>query len=607
MYHFHVKRQLTHVVARGIKNAKVVQKRQSSNASSIDRSKYEFVEPVFTKRRGLGIVHDPWVNKGTGFDLSERDRLDIRGLVPPRTLPLETQIEKIWNAVNSHPTAIDKNMFFNGLQDRNETLMFAVLLAHIEELTPIVYTPTVGEVCKKFGSIFQRTRGMYFSSADRGHMATMVYNWPHDDVDVVCVTDGSRILGLGDLGANGMGISIGKLTLYVAAGGIHPRKVLPVMLDAGTDNKALREDPWYLGMTHPRLKGDEYFSLVHEFINAVHHRWPNCLIQFEDFSSDKASAILEAYRYDHLCFNDDISGTGSVVLAASLAAVRATGVAASKIGDQRIVILGAGSAGIGVAQALHDGMLSEGLSPQAAKERIWMVDKDGLLGASRIEGPGVFADALYFARHPDAMTPNDKSSLLEVIQRIIPTMLIGVTGVHGQFKEEHLRAMAKGVPRPIVFPLSNPTSHAECTAEEAYRWTDGRAIVATGSPTGPVEVNINGETVRRNPSQVNNMFIFPGVGLAATVVRAKRITDAMFYAASKALAEMVTEQDIKEGRILPRIRDIRECSARVAAAVATSAISDGIVQRMPPPGDLVEFMRKQMYIPKYVPIVNSIY
>ena len=598
-------------------------------------------------------------------------------------------------------------MYLSGLQDRNETLFFRVLIDQLESLAPVVYTPTVGEVCKRFGSYFQRPRGMYFSSADRGLFSSMVWNWPHDEVEVIVVTDGSRILGLGDLGANGMGIPIGKLALYVAAGGIHPRKVLPVMLDAGTDNAQLRSDPWYLGMTHPRLKGDEYYSLVHELVKSLSSRWPEAVIQFEDFSSDKAMDILETYRYDHLCFNDDISGTGSVCLASVLSAIRIQG-SGARLRDQRIVVVGAGSAGMGVAQSLYEAMLVEGATPDEARDRFWVIDQYGLMGPTRPK-ESMTSEQAFFARpfgaamttlhsssssggnggaagarrrqpsyNPSPLTSDvhthaghhdgyfevspfdsaampavalgaphghhpavgvapasgggsgyvapesadvsggsgagadvsgsfipgtgleDKSPLLDVVASARPTVILGLTGRGGTFTEAIIREMSKHVARPVIFPLSNPTSNAECTAEQALTWSDGRALVATGSPS-PV-VNINGRPIK--VSQTNNMYIFPGVGLGATVVKARRITDRMFYAAARALADMVTEEQLASGMVLPPISDIRKVSARVAAAVASSGIADGIVGRMPPAGDLAEYMESCMYQPYYGPVLN---
>ena len=422
-------------------------------------------EPEFTRLSGLPTVHDPWTNKGTGFPIPERDRLRIRGLVPPRTLSLETQALKVKHILDKKVDALEKNTFLADLQDRNETLYFRILLDHLEELSPIVYTPTVGRACLKFGSVFRRARGMYFSSQDVGHMAAMAHNWPHSDVEVIVVTDGSRILGLGDLGANGMGIPIGKLALYVAAGGINPRKVLPVMLDLGTDNKELQNDPWYLGMTHARLSGDAYYAAVHEFVTAARLRWPHALIQFEDFSSDKAATILSAYRENTLCFNDDIQGTGAVTLGALLAAIRTQG-AAAKLCDQRIVIAGAGSAGMGVAASLARAMATrEGLSVDAAAARFWILDKDGLMTRAGRAPEKLSPAQVPFVRRVGeeggrAGPLRDGAGLAEVVKAVQPTILLGFTGVGGAFPEAAIREMARHVARPIIFPLSNPTANA---------------------------------------------------------------------------------------------------------------------------------------------------
>lgn len=547
-------------------------------------------------------MHDPWSNKGTGFSTAERDRLRIRGLVPPRQLTLDVQAEKIMHMVNSKTDPLDKAAYLSDLQDRNETLFFRVLIDNLERLAPYVYTPTVGHVCLRFGSYFRRARGMYFSSADAGQYTAMVYNWPHDDVEIVVVTDGSRILGLGDLGANGMGIPIGKLALYVAAGGINPRKVLPVMLDLGTDNEALSQDPWYLGMTHPRLTGDDYFSRVHELMNAIRTRWPKAMVQFEDFSSDKAAPILEAYKNKFLCFNDDIQGTGSVSLGALLASIRTQGENA-KLSDQRIVICGAGSAGMGIAGSLVQAMSKEGISPEEARQRFWIIDKDGLIGEDRHPESISTTNALY-ARTKSAPGPQipDRASILDVVKEVKPTILIGVTGRGGTFTEAIVREMAKHHERPIIFPLSNPTANAECTAEQAYLWTEGRAVFGSGSPFGAINLP-SGQTIY--PSQINNMFIFPGIGLASQVVRPKIITDSMFLAAAKAMADMVSAEDLALGRVVPRVRDIRKVSARVAAAAAQVAIADGIAGVMPPAGDLAKYMESQMYSPNYVELISS--
>jgi malic enzyme len=368
---------------------------------------------------------------------------------------------------------------------------------HIEEMAPLIYTPTVGQACKEFASRFRRPRGMYFTENDRGHMASMIYNWPHKDVHVIVVTDGSRILGLGDLGANGMGIPIGKLSLYCAAGGIAPHRVLPVVLDVGTDNPELLKDKFYLGVQQPRLKGNDYYQLVEEFMLAVRYRWPNVLVQFEDFSSDKAQTLLNHYRHHHLCFNDDIQGTGATTLAGLLGALRAKGEAVEALGDHVIVIAGAGSAGIGVAQVLKQAMMEQGRTEEEALKAFYVVDQNGLLGTKRLST--LSKEQAQFARDTDDGLP-----LLEVIKKYKPSMLLGMTAVGGLFKEEMIRAMAANCDRPIIFPLSNPTTKAECTAEQAFEWTNGNCIFASGSPFDPVTMP-DGRTVY--PTQCNNMYV----------------------------------------------------------------------------------------------------
>lgn len=408
--------------------------------------------------------------------------MGLRGLVPPRQLSLEVQAKKVLRNLGREQSAMSKHIYLSELHDRNEILFYRVLIDNMKALAPIVYTPTVGQVCKEFGSQFRRARGMYISSADRGKMSALLYNWPRRDVQVIVVTDGSRILGLGDLGSNGMGIPIGKLALYVAAGGIHPSRVLPIQLDFGTNNKELLADEYYLGMQHPRLKGDEYFQLVDEFMAAVKARYPRALVQFEDFSSDVAATLLGKYRKSHLTFNDDIQGTGAVCLAGVLGALRAQSLPTDALTEQRVVVAGAGSAGLGVATTLMQGMIQQGASMAAAASSFWVVDQGGLLTGARASAGGMTPGQAFFARR-DVSEP---LSLLETVKRVKPTMLLGLTACGGLFTEEVVREMAKHVARPIVFPLSNPTSKAECSAEQAFQWTDGRAIMASGSPFDPV-------------------------------------------------------------------------------------------------------------------------
>ncbi|KAI7864929.1 malic enzyme [Spinellus fusiger] len=470
-----------------------------------------------TSSRGVNVTHDPLLSKGTAFSLSERERLSIRGLVPPRCQDMEKQILRVKRNLDTCESPLAKFIFLSALQDRNETLFYKLLMEHIEELSSIVYTPTVGLACQKSHSIYRRSRGMYFSSQDRGRMSAMVYNWPHDEVDVIVVTDGSRVLGLGDLGANGMQIPIGKLSLYVAAGGIRPRAVLPVVLDVGTNNKNLLEDPLYLGMDHPRLEGEDYYSFVDEWVTAIHSRWPNALIQFEDFKYPHAYNLLNKYREKITCFNDDIQSTSAITLAGILASLKARGKKETELAEERVVCVGAGSAGVGVCEGIIDCMMAQGKirTRQEAYKRIWMLDQHGLLGNDALtsnEPHRCVQDAVRSTRLDERQRSYVKSnmadhmSLEQVVEHVKPTVILGLTGIPGVFTEEAIRTMAKYTEQPVVFPLSNPDTHAECTAEQAFRWTEGRALFASGSPFEDVQLP-NGKIGRTN--QCNNSYSFP--------------------------------------------------------------------------------------------------
>jgi malate dehydrogenase (oxaloacetate-decarboxylating)(NADP+) len=545
-------------------------------------------DPVLpVAKRCKDLLCDPMLNKGSGFPDSERDAFRIRGLVPPQVVSIDDQVTRVMENFHRQESDLERYLHLEALHDRNETLYYRVLLNHIRELAPIVYTPVVGKACSQFGHIYRRPRGMYFSAAEVPYYGEMVHNWPEDEVDIVVVTDGSRILGLGDLGANGMGIPIGKLALYVVGAGIYPYRTLPVMLDLGADNAALREDPLYLGERIPRLKGEAFYRAVDAFVRAVRARWPDALIQFEDFSHDHAFALLARYRDEILCFNDDIQGTGAVTLAGILSALRITG---QGLAEQRVVILGAGAAARGIADAIVAGMTGRGhLGLEQAREHIWMLDSKGLVTRDRLA-------TLAEHKRPYARDEPPLCDLAEVIRRVRPTILIGVCGQAGAFTEEAVRAMHQQCPQPVIFPLSNPTAKAECTAAQAYEWTGGAAIFASGSPFQPVARS--GRLFV--PGQCNNMYIFPGVGLGAVSCRARHVTDAMFYAAACTLAQQVGEDSLSVGRIYPDLTLIREISTCVAAAVCEVAFEEGVAG-IEPPDDLEVFIRDRMYHPHYVP------
>lgn len=558
--------------------------------------KQSFMTPIQIPVRGSDILFTPLFNKGTAFKRGERDRLRFRGLLPHKVMNISLQKERFLLALRAEGSNIRKNLMLEDLHDRNETLYHRVLVDHIEEMAPYIYTPTVGQACMEFAARFRRPRGMYFTREDRGHMAAMVYNWPNQDVHVICVTDGSRILGLGDLGANGMGIPIGKLSLYCAAGGIAPHRVLPVVFDAGTDNPELLEDPFYLGIPESRLKGAAYYRMMDEFMEAVRFRWPNAMVQFEDFSSDVAQTLLDRYRDDHLCFNDDIQGTGATALAGILSALRAKHQPVTALGDQRVVIVGAGSAGIGIAQVLKQAMLEQGRTEEEASDTFFILDQEGLIGTQR---PDLNDEQQVFAR-----PTGDRKSLVQVIEENKPTILLGVTAVGGLFTEKIVRAFHENCPeRPILFPLSNPTTKAECTAEQAYEWTNGECIFASGSPFDPVAW---GNTTLY-PSQCNNMYVFPGLGLGATVSGAKKVSDRMLYIAAEALANYVSDEDMATGRLFPKLPQIRQVSHAIAVAICREAIRDGLATKVSEADldNLEAIVHRKMYYPEYVPLVEK--
>lgn len=539
--------------------------------------------PSRDQSRGAPLLFNPRLNKGTAFTEAERDALGLRGLLPPRIFTPREQELRIMAAFNAKATPLEKYIYLAALQDRNETLFYRTVVDHIATMMPIIYTPTVGEACRVFGHIFRRPRGLYVSADDRGRIREVLRNWPAPKVSVIVATDGERILGLGDLGAHGMGIPIGKLALYTACAGVHPAECLPVTLDVGTENRALLEDPLYTGLLRRRLRGAEYEAFIEEFVEAVREVFPGVLLQWEDFATDNAFGILERYRDRLTTFNDDIQGTASVTLAGLLTATRVTGV---PLRDQRLLFLGAGAAATGIASLVAGAMAGEGLEEAEARRRCWFFDSHGLVVASRGD---LAAYKLPFAHdHPPVAT------FLDAVRALRPTAILGVSAQPGTFTAEVLAAMAELNERPVVFALSNPTSKSECTAEEAYRHTGGRAVFASGSPFEPVTL----EGRRFVPGQGNNAYIFPGLGLGVVLAGATRVTDAMFHAAARALAEFVADSSLAEGSLFPPLTEIRQASARIAAAVMRVAHAEGLAT-IPLPDDLDAHIAARMYEPVY--------
>jgi malate dehydrogenase (oxaloacetate-decarboxylating)(NADP+) len=492
---------------------------------------------------GEHLLTFPLLNKGTAFTERERDELGLRGLLPSRVCTIQEQAARVMENYRKKSSDLERYIHLIALMDRNETLFYRVILDHLAELLPILYTPTVGLACRSFGRIFRRARGVYITPEDRGRIRELLSHWPLPRVRVIVVTDGERILGLGDLGANGMGIPIGKLSLYVAAAGIPPSEVMPVCLDTGTDSPGIRDDPHYLGRRQPRLRGAAYDDLVEEFVAAASNAFPGVLLQFEDFAEGNASRLLDRFRHRAFCFNDDIQGTAAVALAAVLAAERTTG---RRLADERIVIAGAGSAGVGIARLLAAAMREDGVAPEQARANISLVDSKGLVTRDRPQLPAPRAE---FAQDPPART------LDEVVRVSKPTVLVGVTGHANLFSDEILSRLGD---RPLVLPLSNPTETSECSPENVRRATRRTALVATGSPFPAT-------------SQCNNVYVFPGVGLGVLSAGVSRVTDGMFLAAARALAGMTDESLLRQGQLFPPIEDIRRISRGVAAAVAAQA------------------------------------
>jgi len=542
-----------------------------------------------TPLRGDALLHDPSLNKGTAFTEAEREALGLRGLLPPRILTLPEQAERILRQFRGKSSPLEQYIYLTALQDRNETLFYRVLVDHLAAMMPVIYTPTVGEACQTFGHIFRRPRGLYITLEDRGRVHQVLRNWPESQVRVIVVTDGERILGLGDVGANGMGIPIGKLSLYTACAGIHPAGCLPITLDVGTDNAALRADPLYIGNPRPRVRGPEYLELLDEFVAAVDEVFPGVLLQFEDFATDNALGLLARYRERYCVFNDDVQGTAAVALAGLFSAARISGV---PFPEQRLLFLGAGSAATGIADLVVGALVAEGQPEPAARARCWFFDSRGLVVQSR-------ADLAAYKR-PYAHDHPATRSLVEAIRSLRPTALLGLSTQGGAFTGPVLEAMAELNRRPVIFALSNPTANSECTAEAAYRHTGGRAIFASGSPFEPVEL----AGKRFTPGQGNNAYIFPGLGLGVLVSRARRISDRMFQVAARALADTVSEDALADGRLYPPLEQIRSVSELIAKAVAEVAWDTDLAGTARQ-DDLPAAVRALMWDPQYPDLLGG--
>ncbi|XP_068137659.1 NADP-dependent malic enzyme isoform X2 [Hyperolius riggenbachi] len=549
---------------------------------------------LYTRKRGYDITRDPHLNKGMAFSLEERLQLGIHGLLPPCFLSQDVQVLRVLRNYERQKNDLDRYILLMGLQDRNEKLFYKLLTSDVERFMPIVYTPTVGLACQQYGLAFRRPRGLFITIHDRGHISTVIKSWPEDDIKAVVVTDGERILGLGDLGSYGMGIPVGKLALYTACGGVRPQECLPVMLDVGTDNEELLKDPLYIGLRHRRVRGKAYDDLVEEFMKAVTDRYGmTCLIQFEDFANANAFRLLNKYRSEYCTFNDDIQGTAAVAVAGLLATLRTT---KNKLSDHTVLFQGAGEAAMGIADLIIMAMEKEGTSREVATKKIWMVDSKGLIVKGR--------SSLTHEKERFAHPHKEMKSLDEVVKEIKPTALIGVAAIGGAFTEQILKDMAVFNKQPIIFALSNPTSKAECTAEQCYRLTEGRGIFASGSPFNPVTLP-DGRTLY--PGQGNNSYVFPGVALGVVACGMKHISDDVFLTTAEIIAEQVSDEHLKEGRLYPPLQTIQEVSVKIAVKVVENAYKDGSASVFPEPKDKEAFVRSRMYSTDYDQFVVDSY
>ena len=556
---------------------------------------FERSQVIETCLRGFDLINYPMLNKGTAFSEEERSTFALHGLLPPHVGTLEDQAARRLKVLRGFETDFQRYSYLRDLQDTNETLFYAVLVSNLEEMLPLVYTPTVGEGCQRFSEIWRKPRGLFLSYPNRKRIREILSHRRYDQVRAIVVSDGERILGLGDQGAGGMGIPIGKLALYTACAGIHPEHCLPILLDVGTDNVTRRNDPLYVGWRNARVKGAEYDDFVEAFVTAVVERWPHVLLQWEDFAGNNAARLLERY-HDRLCnFNDDIQGTAAVAVGTLLAAINVTGI---PLAEQRIALLGVGSAGIGIASLLLSAMVDAGLDEAEARRRFYAVDRDGLL----VEGLASNRQAQrpFIRSHSDVANWKLRSpetiTLLDVIINAKPTTLIGVSGQPGTFTEDVVHAMAQTVRRPVIFPLSNPTSRSEATPEDLMRWSNGQAVIGTGSPFPA----LNWQGRQLQVDQTNNSYIFPGIGLGILSVKARRVTDSMFMAAAQTLAGLSPARQNKGEALLPPVNQLRSVSVAVAEAVARQAIRDGLAD---PRGDevLKSEIRANVWEPTYLP------
>lgn len=550
--------------------------------------------PLYLPFAGPAILEAPLINKGSAFTEEERVYFNLEGLIPHAIETIEEQASRAYDQFKAFNSDLEKHIYLRNIQDTNETLYYRLIQDHITEMMPIIYTPTVGQACERFSRDYRRNRGLFISYPNKDRIDDLLNNSTRHKVKVIVVTDGERILGLGDQGIGGMGIPIGKLALYTSCGGISPAYTLPITLDVGTDNPHLLEDPMYMGWRHPRIGGEEYTDFVEAFMEAVSRRWPDALIQFEDFAQKNAMPLLERYKDKYCCFNDDIQGTAAVTVASLLAACQA---ANTRLSEQTITFLGAGSAGCGIAEAIIAQMIDEGLTESEARGRIFMVDRWGLLQDNM---PNLLPFQQKLAQQAEATTSwqtqsiNDNISLLDVVNNAKPTVLIGVSGAPGLFSEDIVRAMHAHCSRPIIFPLSNPTSRVEATPKDIIHWTNGQALVATGSPFEPVVY----EDQTFDIAQCNNSFIFPGIGLGVLATRADRVSDAMLMAASRALAECSPLAQQGEGGLLPKLEDIHHVSKHIAFAVGRAAIDAGLA--LPKTDELLTLaIEKNFWQPEY--------